>query len=123
METKAHKKRVAQALKDNATGKVPENSESTETSQILNEEQVNEEIQEEEKKTKTKKNGHNSLFIKERLRKKLQERNQKEEENKIQKSVNETLSGKSESVSKPTKLDENMQKLSELLEKSKAQSA
>jgi hypothetical protein len=120
-ETKAHKKRVAQALKDNATGKVSENTESSEPPEFLNEEQVKEEIQEEiqEENTKhTKKNGHNSLFIKERLRKKLQEKNKKEEENKIQKSVNEILTDKSTEKS-TTKLDENMQKLSELLEKSK----
>ena len=119
-ETKTHKKRVAQALKDNATGKVSENTESNETPQFLNESQVKEEVEEVEeieKTTKSKRNNHNSLTIKERLRKKLQEKNQKEEENKI-------LSNDSKSTeeSKSSKLDDNMQKLSALLEKSKQQS-
>jgi len=127
-ETKTHKKRVAQALKDNATGKVSENTESNETPQFLNESQVKEEEEEEEveveKSKQTKKSNHNSLTIKERLRKKLQEKNQKEEESKTQKSVNEILSNDSKSTeeSKLSKLDDNMQKLSALLEKSKQQS-
>lgn len=116
-ENKIHKKRVAQALKDNATGKVSENTESNENPQFLNESQVKEEVEEVEKTTKSKRNNHNSLNIKERLRKKLQEKNQKEEENKV-------LSNDSKSTeeSKSSKLDDNMQKLSELLEKSKQQS-
>lgn len=124
-ETKTHKKRVAQALKDNATGKVSENTESNETPQFLNESQVKEEEEEEVEKSKqTKKSNHNSLTIKERLRKKLQEKNQKEEESKTQKSVNEILSNDSKSTeeSKLSKLDDNMQKISALLEKSKQQS-
>lgn len=116
-ETKIHKKRVAQALKDNATGKVSENPESNETPQFLDEDKVKEELQEEKSK-QSKKNNHNSLNIKERLRKKLQEKNQKEEESKMQQSVKDTLTEPSD-ASQSSKLEDNMQKLSALLEKSK----
>ena len=116
-ENKVHKKRVAQALKDNATGKVSENPESNDTPQFLDEDKVKEELQEEKPK-QSKKNNHNSLNIKERLRKKLQEKNQKEEESKMQQSVKDTLTEPSD-VSQSSKLEDNMQKLSALLEKSK----
>jgi hypothetical protein len=118
-DTKTHKKRVAQALKDAATGKnqtPTPNTENTENSNPV--EVVDEETAKAEMANQNKKNSHNPAFIKERLRKKLQEKKQKEEELKIQNNLssytqNNTLSTDS------SQLDENMKKLTELLEKSK----
>ena len=110
-EGKAHKKRVAKALKDSATNKEPE---------LMTQEEVNEEV-EEGKKQRVHKTPRNPLFIKERLRKKLQEKKQKEDESKLSKqTVQESLGVEvKETLDTKNQLDSNIKKLTELLEKSK----
>lgn len=114
-ESKTHKKRVAQALKDSATGKnktplKPEETKESEDVEIVNEETVQEEL------NKTKKTVRDASHIKDRLRKKLQEKKQKEDEYNMKNGLNISSNNSDNNTSK---LDENMKKLSELLEKSK----
>lgn len=116
-EEKAHKKRVAKALKDSATNKQSE-------PELMTQEEVNEEVNnevEEEKKQRVQKTPRNPLFIKERLRKKLQEKKQKEDESKLSKqSVQESLGVEvKETLDTKNQLDSNIKKLTELFEKSK----
>ena len=67
------------------------------------------------------KTPRNPLFIKERLRKKLQEKKQKEDESKLSKqTVQQSLGVEvKETVETKNQLDSNIKKLTELLEKSK----
>jgi hypothetical protein len=117
-EKKTHKKRVAQALKDSATGKqnIPDEQQSEQTPNIMTKEEVDEEI-----KNTTPKSSHNALLIKERLRKKLQEKKQKEEESKINQQSVQSALGAEVKTTQETKneLENNIKKLTELLEKTK----
>lgn len=125
-EAKTHKKRVAKALKDSATGntgntenqETSENQEQTNTPELMTEEQVIEET-----KNVSRKSSHNPNAIKERLRKKLQEKKQKENESKInQQSLHESLgTGVRETTETKNQLENNIKKLTELLEKTKSQ--
>jgi len=113
-EGKAHKKRVAKALKESAT-----NNQSNEP-ELMTEKEAIDEVDAEEKQ-KNHKPQRNPLMIKERLRKKLQEKKQKEEESKIStQSVQQALGLEvKETVETKNQLDSNIKKLTELLEKSK----
>jgi len=114
-EGKTHKKRVAKALKDSATNK-QSTTETSETPELMTQEEV-----EAETKHIIQKTPRNPLFIKERLRKKLQEKKQKEDESKLSKqTVQQSLGVEvKETVETKNQLDSNIKKLTELLEKSK----
>ena len=114
-EGKAHKKRVAKALKDSATNK-QSTTETSETPELMTQEEV-----EAETKHIVQKTPRNQLFIKERLRKKLQEKKQKEDESKVSKQTVQQSFGVEvkETVETKNQLDSNIKKLTELLEKSK----
>jgi hypothetical protein len=114
-EGKTHKKRVAKALKDSATNK-QSSTETSETPELMTQEEVDAET-----KHIVQKTPRNPLFIKERLRKKLQEKKQQEDESKLSKqTVQQSLGVEvKETVETKTQLDSNIKKLTELLEKSK----
>jgi len=106
---KAHKKRVAKAIKDGINAK-------SENMEVVNEETVNNEMMNNARKVK-----NNPALIKEKLRKKLQEKKEKEEKKDLEnKTVLESVGNDvKEASEEKTELDANIKKLTELLEKSK----
>jgi len=123
-EGKDHKKRVATAIKKAAKG---EQVVDDITPQIVNEQTVKEEQEEQQKEqVKPRKVTHDPRAIKARLRKLAEEKkaadNQKEvdkyvkDSKQLQESVKETQEVK-------TKVDDNIKKLNDILEKAKTQNA
>lgn len=115
-EKVTHKKRVATAIKDSAKGEETQTESQTESQsgpEVMTEEEVKKEMEKRNKKT------HNPSSIRDKLRKKLQEKQSDPlKENKINTSdiLKERLT---ETTTTQTKLDENLKKLNELLNKAK----
>ena len=128
-EKKTHNKRVATALKDSVKNKQPV-EENADEPHLMTHAEVEKEVEKEEKKEEKKteekaepvqKISRNSQMIKDHLRKKLQQKTQKDEENKINAhSVQQLLKVEvKETIATKNQLDSNIKKLTELLEKSK----
>lgn len=111
-EKVTHKKRVATAIKDSAKG---QESQEPNEPEVLTEEQVKKEMEKQHKKT------HNSSAIRDKLRKKLQDKKgDPVKENAI--NTTEILKERlDETKTTQTKLDDNLKKLNELLNKAKTQ--
>lgn len=103
-EKKTHKKRVADAIKTDATENKQEVS-------IVDEEEV--------KQTKMKKTSRNPMVIREKLRKKLQEKKLNEPNIEPVNTLEILKERVEETTTQETKLEENIQKLTELLNKAK----
>ncbi len=109
-EGKTHKKRVAQAIKDSAKG------EEVKT-EVVDEETAK---QEAEKQQKSRKPNHNALAVRERLRKKLQEKKMNDPELEKPMDTSDVHKEKLQETEEiKTKLDDNIKKLNELLAKAK----
>ena len=123
-DKKSHKKRVAKAIKDGLQGKQTEDTENKTT--VVTEEQMktNETTEETEKveepKVVSKKQRPTVSDIKNRLRKKLEDKQQQDANTQVSK---DRLTHVSEEVVKTgemkDKLDSNIQKLNDILQKSK----
>ncbi len=109
-EGKTHKKRVAQAIKDSAKGEEVK-------AEVVDEETAKEEA---EKQQKARKPNHNALAVRERLRKKLQEKKMNDPALEKPMDTSEVYKEKLQETEEiKTKLDDNIKKLNELLAKSK----
>lgn len=107
-EKKTHKKRVVDAIKTDAT-------ENKQDVSVVNEEEFKEEI----KQSTMKKTSRNPMVIREKLRKKLQDK-KLNEPNLVTVNTSQILKERVEETStQETKLEENIQKLTELLNKAK----
>ena len=108
-EGKTHKKRVAQAIKDSAKGEEVK-------AEVVTEETAKEEAE----KQKVRKPNHNPLALRERLRKKLQEKKMNDPELEKPMDTSEVHKEKLQETEEiKTKLDDNIKKLNELLAKAK----
>jgi hypothetical protein len=109
-EGKTHKKRVAQAIKDGAKG------EEIKT-EVVDEETTKKES---EKQQKVRKPNHNALAVRERLRKKLQEKKMNDPELEKPMDTSDVHKEKFQETEEiKTKLDDNIKKLTDLLAKAK----
>jgi hypothetical protein len=108
-EGKDHKKRVAQALKDSAK---PQESQT----EVVSEETMKEEA----KQVSTKHSSRNALVIREKLRKKLQEKKMNDPSLEKPIDTSENLKEKLiETTETKSKIDENIKKLTDILNKAK----
>jgi len=113
-EKKEHKKRVSTAIKDSAKNQESGEQETPEP-EVMTEEEVKKEIEKQKKRT------HNPSLIRDRLRKKLQDKKMNEDPLK-EKQVNtsEILKERlTETTTTQNKLDDNLKKLNDLLNKAK----
>jgi len=116
-EKKTHKKRVAEAIKTDATENKQEVS-------VVGEEEVEQEQEQEQeqevKQTKMKKTSRNPMVIREKLRKKLQEKKLNDPNVESNVNTSEILKERvEETITQETKLEENIKKLTDLLNKAK----
>lgn len=122
-DKKTHKKRVAKAIKDGLQGKESESkivTELPEGAEVVTEEEVKEEV----KKVVNKKNRPNVNDIKSRLRKKLEDKQQKEAETKMtEQRLTKATQEVEASGDMKEKLDSNINKLKDILQKSKTASS
>ena len=117
-EGKQHKKRVAAAIKDSANPQAQTEPVQTE---LVDEKTALEESSKDKKKEKpVRRANHNSLIIREKLRKKLQQQKMNDPElekpHDTSKLIKEQLD---ETVETKTKLESNIKKINDLLEKAK----
>jgi hypothetical protein len=131
-DKKTHKKRVAKAIKDGLQGKQTQETQQTdeveskivtelpEGAEVVTEEEVKEEV----KKVVNKKNRPNVNDIKNRLRKKLEDKQQKEAETKMtEQRLTKATQEVEASGDMKEKLDSNINKLKDILQKSKTASS
>ena len=128
-DKKTHKKRVAKAIKDGLQGKQTQQTDEAESkivtelpegAEVVTEEEVKEEV----KKVVNKKNRPNVNDIKNRLRKKLEDKQQKEAETKMtEQRLTKATQEVEASGDMKEKLDSNINKLKDILQKSKTTSS
>lgn len=128
-DKKTHKKRVAKAIKDGLQGKQTQQTDEAESkivtelpegAEVVTEEEVKEEV----KKVVNKKNRPNVSDIKSRLRKKLEDKQQKEAETKMtEQRLTKATQEVEASGDMKEKLDSNINKLKDILQKSKTASS
>lgn len=128
-DKKTHKKRVAKAIKDGLQGKQTQQTDEAESkivtelpegAEVVTEEEVKEEV----KKVVNKKNRPNVNDIKNRLRKKLEDKQQKEAETKMtEQRLTKATQEVEASGDMKEKLDSNINKLKDILQKSKTASS
>ena len=122
-EGKQHKKRVATAIKDSAnpqeqTELVP--TEAVQTELVDEETALSESSKNKKKEKAVRRLNHDSLMIREKLRKKLQQQKMNDPELEKPKDTREFLKEQlEETVETKTKLENNIKKINDLLEKAK----
>ena len=116
-EGKQHKKRVATAIKDSANPQ-PVHTEVVDEATALAESA--ESAKDKKKEKAVRKPNHNSLMIREKLRKKLQQQKMNDPELEKPKDTSEFIKEQlQETVETKTKLESNIKKINDLLEKAK----